>query len=196
LEFQGVLYRQMPAAERKYLLGRFGNYGDVLVEHVMARPYVLTDWDHLSDAKQECLFRQVIENPTEEADLANLIRGAKLRLANPKAADFSCTLCREFIIDHEVWDFRYRLGTSERLVRPKDGELMCDTESGCPRGHWKRCNAFSEKNTQAWNHFFEWRLAGMPIPDCPIQRRNWAFLTWVIEHGASRKLRPTIRSTT
>jgi len=138
------------------------------------------------------IWRQIVEYPDEKADLQNLISGARLRMELPKAADMPCSTCRQYIINHDTWEVHQRGG----IKTPRSGgELLCETEGGCPRGTWQNPLAFSERNTQAWNHYWEWKLAGMPFSECPIQRRNWMFLHWITEHGRTRKLRPAIRPT-
>ena len=163
---------------------------------VMAPPYLNSSCSEepiLDEAQQREIWLAIIDNTTEDDDLRNLISGAKLRMSNPKAADMPCSTCRKLVVDTDKFEV-YRRPGGLAVPRSEGSELMCDTKKGCARGHWERPIAFSQKNTLAWNHYWEWRQAGMPIPECAIQRRNWSILHW-ITNGCSRQLCPTIRST-
>lgn len=157
---------------------------------VFNRPYFFGSRDALSSQQQQDLFRAVFEYSAEQTDLRNLITGAKLRMSHPKLADLSCNTCRKWWIDADTYEI-CRIG-GDPLSRPAHAELMCDTETGCPKGHWSDPLSLSDKNTKTWNYYWEWQTVGCPFPDCPIIRRNWKYLNWVISNGSSRRLRPTI----
>jgi hypothetical protein len=189
----GCFVRSMPRRESSRILQTIRDgFAGTAIDEVFSPPWFHGVKSELSSQQQEVVFVTIVKNTTEIEDRQNLIRGAKMRMTDPEAADFSCALCRKVLVDHDTWE-EYRRG-GKTIPRLPEHELLCDTEGGCPRGHWKRgLKVFSQKNTLAWNHYWEWKLAGMPLPDCPVQRLNWALLNWVTEHGCSRKLRPTIR---
>lgn len=180
-----------PDRDRAFDLIRRGSVDratSVIFENVVGG----TPASHQSTGNRIEIWKAIVEYPSEQADFQNLISGARLRMELPKAADMPCSTCRQYIINYDDWEIHERGGVK---TARNGGELLCETEQGCPRGTWQNPLAFSERNTQAWNHYWEWRLAGMPLPECPIQRRNWKFLHWITEHGRTREFCPTIRST-
>lgn len=190
----GIPVRSMLLPDRDHVfdLIRQGR-ADQANEIILSEPYVFGDTSILTDEQRQEIWVSVVEYPEQDKDVKNLIFGAKLRMQHPKLAQLSCDTCRKYVVDPDTWEVVERFG---RGPLPRNGgELLCETERGCPRGTWKAPIALSEKNTQTWNHYWEWRLAGMPLPDCSTQRRNWMLLHWITEHGCTRQLFPTIRPT-
>lgn len=191
----GCLVRSMPASVSSQVFDEI-RYGEVFsaVESVFAAPWFHGERADMKPVTEQAIFKAVVENPTEAADKRNLISGSKLRIKEPRAADFSCHTCREWISDLEKWEVYIGAGGVRNRRRPTDS-LACETPGGCKRGHWKSPVAFNSKNTQAWNHYWQFRSSGLPLADCPTMRWNWMILEWIAIHGSTRKLRPAIRET-
>ncbi len=195
LEFQGVLIRKMRSSEQRDLVQHIRKEGSAAgIQIVFSPPYFFGEKERLEIEQQKSVWLEIVSNSSEFEDRKNLISGAKLRMSNPKAADFNCSECLKYVPDHEIWE-PYKRPGGFLVKREKHHELLCETQKGCPRGTWAEPLALSEKNTLAWNHYWEWRQAGMPLPECLVQRSNWMLLEWITQHGCSRQLCPTIRTT-
>jgi len=163
--------------------------GDWGMKKVCQSPWFFGTHDELTRK----VFLAIVENKTEVADRANLISGAILRAENPKAADYDCETCQKYITNHNDWRPQERMGSGGlTILRKKGQELLCETEMGCPRGTLEAPKSLNKKNIMAWNHFWDWRLAGMPLPKCPTMRWNWKMLDWIINNGRHRNLYPGV----
>jgi hypothetical protein len=164
------------------------------IDAVFVEPWVIDDGFWYADLpleEQKAMWQAVMENPTEKEDRDNLIYGAKLRVDNPKAADYDCDTCRRYITDHNKWEVYKRAG-GFTILREPHHELLCEAPGGCPRGTVDKPKALSEKNRLAWSHYWDYRLAGMPLPECPVMRWNWKMLNWITQDGCLRNLYPGV----
>lgn len=194
LPVSGGFVRRMPLRYRKrvFNLIRSGAVRTA-VDTVFSPPWFFGAFSGLSECRKEVIWKSILEWPDEQQSHDNLISGVRLRCEHPEAADFSCDTCRKFIVDYDRWKVRDKPGGGFYL-RPVGGEILCEIESGCVRGD-HGSSALNEVNTMAWNHYWEWKQAGMPLPECPVMRWNWKVIEWIAINGRIRKLRPSIRGT-
>lgn len=167
---------------------------DKAEEFLFKPPFVFSD-DPLTESEKQELFVQLMDNPTEQEDVDNLIYGTRLFATNPRLATRSCELCKRWLFDEDTGLVAKSGG--KYLARRKNTPTLCDSGSQekCPKGHHSDPREMSPKNNQALNHYLEWEGTGVcPHPECPIMRRNWMWIKRIFDkyghpavHGGVRK---------
>ena len=104
---------------------------------------------------------------SEQSDIDNLYRGVLLALRHPEVAGRDCTLCREWWYGPNGKP----LTDSQGRKRKRVGVVPCETQIGCPKGHYDNPIDLSWKNQNAYTHYLECR-AVCSFPDDPVVRRN------------------------
>ena len=181
-EVLGVPFRRLLSKERDTVVAMVRDGKPLAVEtKYFKSPYVFPVTPLTEFQKQE-LFTQLLEYPHEQQDLDNLLQGVRLYLTQPLLAVRTCDTCREWWFDEETGLVSKRAG--ECLPRPSHAPTACDTDRGCPKGHYSNPQGMSDKNQRAFNHYLEWKAVGCPHPECPIIRRNWMYIEGLIaKHG-------------
>jgi hypothetical protein len=109
----------------------------------------------------------------ERMDVENLRAGIALQVRYPHLASVSCEQCRHWQYNPLTGETSTIEGVPYRRIPGMD--LLCETRSGCPKGHWKKPLGLSAKNKQAWAHFKVCEAVG-EWPDDAIVRRNAAII--------------------
>lgn len=102
-------------------------------------------------------------------------------LLHPKIFKRSCESCRQWLYDDGP-DGKQTIverikGHPER--RGKFCPVPCDTDVGCPKGHYTKPNSMTRQNQMAYDFHKMHKAAGIPLPDDPIVLRN----AWLIEEA-------------
>jgi len=144
-------------------------------------PHFYGDETTLSSGDKASLFTLMVETPLRrmQRDLAACVR---IELTNPLLAMRTCNSCRKWWFDPETQLISMRADDTP-LLRPKHVVVPCETNEGCPKGHYNDPIEFSEQNRQAWRHYLEWHSVGLPESDrkCPVLRRNWRIISRLVD---------------
>ncbi len=57
--------------------------------------------------------------------------------------------------------------------RPANAKVPCETQAGCPKGHWKKPRGFCDRSRRVYQHYLECRAVG-DFPKDPMVRMNAA----------------------
>lgn len=139
-------------------------------------PYVFSRWP-LKETEKRSLFSELMKWPEEDEHLQNLTEGVRLFCQHPLLAVRDCEVCQVWWFDEDTGKISKAGGKD--LKRPEDkshGKVACDTDRGCPKGHYDRPKGLSDKNWMAINHYVEWNEVGCPHAECPLMRRNWKWI--------------------
>lgn len=119
------------------------------------------------------------ERGWEKRDADNLYEGVILSIKHPQFAKRDCGMCKKWWYDDDTGKIAMR--GKKPLLRPLDTVLLCETETGCPKGTPEDQKSLSPKNQLTWQAYREWSAVGA-FPDDPIVRRN----AWIIERAMKK----------
>ena len=108
----------------------------------------------------------------EAAYLENLRQGIRFRKRYPGLAKRSCDDCRKWWFKGETNE-RHKHGDGRDQLRV--GPVLCETETGCPKGTYENQLSLLPDNTWALRHFMECSAIGS-FPDDPIVKQNAAVI--------------------
>lgn len=178
-ECAGIRFRRLLTSDREYVADLIRNKRCGEAEKYLFKPpYVFHEGD-LTEEQKQYLFAELMSNDQEQGDLRNLIDGVTFYCRNQRLAVRSCDTCRQFWFDEETGLVAKHAG--KYLIRPKHAPVACDTDRGCPKGHYSNPQVISEKNNKAFNHYLEFEGVGCPHPECPIMRRNWRWVNLIFK---------------
>jgi len=173
-EWNKIQFRRLLEPDRKRVRGLIRKGESFKAEKILFEPpHVFARWP-LKETEKRHLFIQLMEWSDEDAEFKNLISGVRLFCQEPALAVRDCDTCREWWFDEET-GLISKAGDSNRR-RPKHAKVACDTDRGCPKGHYDKPTGLNEKNWAAVNHYVEWSEVGCPHPECPLMRRNWKWI--------------------
>ena len=169
-----IRFRRLLEPERKRVNELIRKGESFKAEEILFKPpYTFARWP-LKETEKRHLFIQLMEWNDEAIHLQNLKDGLQLFCKEPLLAVRDCATCREWWFDEETGLISQGGGVNRR--RPKHAKVACDTDRGCPKGHYDRPKGLSERNWAAVNHYVEWNEVGCPHPECPLMRRNWKWI--------------------
>lgn len=91
----------------------------------------------------------------------------------PLIARRSCDDCRKYLYDDRPEGTHTIVERIPGEPEPRGaGPVPCDTDQGCPKGHYNDQRSLSARNRQAYAYHKMHRAAGRPLPDDPIVMRN------------------------
>lgn len=105
-----------------------------------------------------------------EADAENLRTGLVIEIDYPHLAEVTCRQCRDWWFDPLDGTLVYD-SNHQPTRRPDPDDVLCETATGCPKGHHTKPITLSEKNRQAWIHFQECDATGV-FPNDPMVAHN------------------------
>lgn len=179
-----LLIRRMIRCEREKLFSWIPNQGKWSVQSVLAsrviegEPNWTDDWDDLWVE-----ISGIRSDESEQSDIDNLYRGVLLAHRHPEVAGRDCNSCREWWYGPNGRP----LVDSQGLKRKRVGVVPCETQIGCPKGHYSNQTDLSQKNQNAYEHYLECR-AVCSFPDDPIVRRNAKIIRQAEESAFWEKL--------
>lgn len=128
--------------------------------------------------------RSLLFSPTAVEDARNLLAGVSLEVRHPHLAKVTCDQCRDWWFDPiEGTTVKDQDGNAAR--RESRDDVLCNTLTGCPRGHFTNPVSLSDKNRQAWRHFQECDAVGR-FPDDPMVAFNASVIRDVLEREDRR----------
>jgi len=147
-------------------------------------PHFYGDETKLSQGDKASLFSLMVETPVQ-AMQKELHDAVRLELTNPLLSKRSCAACKKWWFDPDTQLIAMRGGTTP-ILRPEHSVVPCDTNEGCPKGHYHNPIQFSKQNRLAWKHYLEWSSVGLTdeAKECPILRQNWRIIQGLVNtHG-------------
>lgn len=102
----------------------------------------------------------------EQSDAINLAHGVRLRLLYPGTARLTCEMCQKWWVDPLTGEY-VRI---EGKTVPREGPLLCQTQSGCPAGTPEKQRRLSPKNQLAYEHYLECKATGQFPKDCWVAK--------------------------
>ena len=181
-QFDSRRFAYRPALYLERLEIKRGFVTQDVCESFLRRHVVWTETDirTWSDTEQNVLFKICAgmlgpekggdwEPKWEQRDAQNLMEGVVLAGLYPQFANRSCADCKKWWYDDETGKVCERGG--QRLERPENTVLLCETMEGCPKGTPEQPKGLSTKNRMAYRHYLECTAVGC-FPDDPIVRNN------------------------
>lgn len=195
-----VLHRPLPARESRLILEQVKQLPDkkfrpILEQQLRLRltpgfdvPFESMTLPELQDAIGKFFDSE------NSIDAINLLRGLPVAIRYPHLANVSCQQCRDWWFDPlDPINPLVRDRTGRPLRRSDPNDVLCETEHGCPKGHWKSPIELSHKNLQAWRHFRGCDAIGR-FPDDPMVIHNASIIRDVLRtaersHGGFKTIR-------
>lgn len=105
----------------------------------------------------------------EREDAKNLFDGVLLVSRFPWFARVSCDTCRKYWFNPLSGKFTAFVADGKPAER--EGQVLCETHTKCPVGHYSKQKRLTAKNRLAFQHYLECKATGN-FPDDPIVSRN------------------------
>lgn len=105
----------------------------------------------------------------ERDDAKNLFDGVLLVSRFPWFAKVSCDTCRKYWFNPLSGKFTAFVADGKPAER--EGQVLCETHTKCPVGHYSKQKRLTAKNRLAFQHYLECKATGS-FPDDPIVSRN------------------------
>jgi hypothetical protein len=90
-----------------------------------------------------------------------------LMLSHPEIAFRDCEHCKKWWYDEKTGEIHKKNG--RELPRPTPPP--CESNVGCPKGHWKNQKTLNDRNIMAYQHYRECRAVSS-FPDDGVVRYN------------------------
>lgn len=178
-------YAFRPLTERqRYVIRSSVSEARVMVARSLVRAaIVIADWN-VEDPLlplPETVVRTVIGTDLaakQAADADNLSRGVALLAKYPHLSDVTCDYCRRYWFDPSTGDTATE-PNGALVERPESAVVACETDTGCPIGHWSNPSSLSDKNRMALENYAEKLASGESGDD--IERFNAAIIRHAME---------------
>lgn len=115
-------------------------------------------------AKKPDIGDQIIMSESEK----NLREGVPLQVNYPWLSSTSCDFCKKYWYDPQE---DYTARDKDGSPRLREGVLLCETASGCPKGTPENNKSLNTRNRQAFKHYLECETTNRFPPD-PIVKRH------------------------
>ena len=104
----------------------------------------------------------------------------RLYESHPEIATRPCDSCRKYFYRDDgtidtAKDWVDGQEVEVKKLRPDPDGVPCNTDAGCPKGHYSEPTELSENLLECYDHYLECRAVGQ-FPDDPLVRRSAAII--------------------